>query len=594
MIPILGQAILFPIEADKSRMIKNIMVNARRKIWFWGVLATLTSLVPFVAFQLDPANHSLTYSLYDVSGDTVSTWAFVKAIIEGSVVPFVNMSLPQMAAPFGPLNLSEGFPMPEQLQFLVIKAFGFFSHDPIRVMNLYFLFGYLLTTAAFYTSAIWLGIRPAIAFGLSFAFTYLSYHLVRYHHLALSEYWVLAPAAAIVLKVLDGSLPRGKRTDFFIFGASLLITAWHSYYGYFFCGIYCVTWLIKHFRSVPKTWIRPLLFPVLGFLLAITASTANHFFAQRDTKDHPTSFKRSPSETRYYRLRLHSVLLPTPNHRIAPFAKVRDWYTKSENAIEGTDEAIGFLALAGLALGIVAFLRGFRKEKKPLLFHFGLTQLLILFFASSFGISFWVAALVSPTFRSVNRISPMLAAVCLFAVGTLLTQYLSTRKDRRKNELLATGFGIAIALFAIWDQVPEFRTPDEFRVMVDSARSFDQAIEARVEEGPVLQIPHQAFPEGGPVYGMPDYAHQFGPLFSSNTKWSYGAFKGTREYDFIKAAAENPTDLKGARLMGYAGIWIDRRGYPDRAKSIEAELEKALGKPPLVSLDESRSFFKID
>lgn len=568
------------------------------RFWVWGILAVFASLVPFYWFQLDPANHSLSYPLYDAVGDTIFHWTLVKAIMEGHIVPFVKMVLPQMAAPYGPLNLSEGFPFPEQLQLLVIKFFGYASNDPIQVQNLYFIFGYVLTSIAFYTSALWLSIRPALAFGLSISFTYIGYHLTRYHHLSLSQYWVLAPAAAMVLRTLEGTFPLPnpykRGSGFLLFLVSLVITAWHSYYGYFFCGMFGVAWLLKNFRSPIRVILKTLAPPALGFLLALGLSTANYVVASRDSTDLPTKFKRFAHETRYYRLRLHSVLLPAPHHRIPLLADIRARYTRSENAIEGTDEALGFLSIFGLFFGVFVFIRGLVKKKKSRFSHYGQAQILTLFFASSFGVSMWIATLISPTFRSVNRISPMLGAVCLFALGAGISRFLERYDGKKWGSTLTALIGVLIGVFAVWDQVPQFRIDPKISVELAAVKKFTHEVESLVGGGSVLQIPNQSFPEGGPVYQMPDYAHQVAALFSTKTNWSYGAFKGTQRLGKIFTVGENPTDVAAAKALGYTGVWIDRAGYPDHAATIEAALSRKVHRAPIISEDGRRSFFLYD
>jgi phosphoglycerol transferase len=569
------------------------MNSARKQIWTWGALAIFVSLIPFLLFQLDSTNRSLTYPLYDSTIDTLFSWTLAKAVIEGHIVPFLHMTLPRMGAPFGPLNLSLGFPIPEQLQFFVLKVFGFFEKNPIRLDNLYYLFGYVLTSAAFFGSAIWLRIRPAIAFGLSLAFTYLNFHLVRYHHLALSQYWVLAPAAAIILKVLDGSFPRTKGGDGALFGVALFIGLWQSYYGYFFCGMYSIAWIFRNFRDPLRAYARGLLPVILGFVLAIGLSTANHFVALRGSTDLPKQFQRLPGETKYYRFRWTLAVLPTPNHRIPAFAAAREHYWKARGGIEGTNESIGFLAVFGLILGLSAVYRRLRYKEKSLLLPAGVLMILTMVFSGAYGISVWIAYLVSPVFRCVNRISPMFAATCLFALGTAVGRYLSRFDEKKNAELITIAVGISLALFAVWDQVPVFHISRSQYVALDAARKFVHTVESEVGSGTVLQLPAPFFPERGKVYEMPDYAHLTGPLFSEQTKWSYGAFKGTRRFAEISAVAERPTDINEVKKLGYVGIWIDRSGYPDRGEAIENGLAKVLGHYPLVSDDGRRSFFKL-
>lgn len=563
----------------------------RRSVYLWGILTVLTSLVPFFLFQCEFSSRALSYPLYDSGGDNYFGWAMTRGVLDGNFIPFVKMNFPRMSAPFGPLSLSEGFPITEQLQFAVTRALGFFDRDPIRVQNLFYLLGYVLSSAAFFVSALWIGIRPALGFGLSFAFTYLNFHLIRYHHVALSHYWVLAPAAALILKVLQGKFGLSRRDARTAFFAALSITLWHSYYGYFFTVLYAVAWFLRNRRSPRGAYLRNIGFVLAGFVLALALSTANYAIARSASDDRPPKFERHAGDTRYYRLRLESILLPTGHHRIPAFAHLREHFYLSRGRIEGTDEAIGFTALAGFLIGIYAFVRKWRKKEDSVAADFGAFQLLILFFASNFGIAVWISYLVTPVFRSVNRISPMLAATALFTVGVVLERWLAKKNEKTRFREVAVA--LALAAFAIWDQVPPFRPAAEFATEIDSVRAFAKRIESEVGEGPVLQVPGQKFPESGPVVGMLDYSHIAGPLFSDRTRWSYGAYAGTRKFARISSAADQPLDVDAAKALGYRGIWIDRSGFvPGAAEALEKGLGEKLGRAPMVSSDGRRSFFR--
>jgi phosphoglycerol transferase len=45
--------------------------------------------------------------------------------------------------------------------------------------------------------------------------------------------------------------------------------------------------------------------------------------------------------------------------------------------------------------------------------------------------------------------------------------------------------------------------------------------------------------------------------------------------------------------MGYRGIHMDRRGYPDDGRAIETALKTALGVEPIVSLNGRDVFFTL-
>jgi 2-keto-3-deoxy-L-rhamnonate aldolase RhmA len=45
---------------------------------------------------------------------------------------------------------------------------------------------------------------------------------------------------------------------------------------------------------------------------------------------------------------------------------------------------------------------------------------------------------------------------------------------------------------------------------------------------------------------------------------------------------------------GFAGIYLDRRLYPDNGASLEQQLSTILGAPPMASVRSQLSFFSLD
>jgi phosphoglycerol transferase len=55
-----------------------------------------------------------------------------------------------------------------------------------------------------------------------------------------------------------------------------------------------------------------------------------------------------------------------------------------------------------------------------------------------------------------------------------------------------------------------------------------------------------------------------------------------------------PTVVGRARELGFRGVYVDRYGYGDGGAAVETELEKLLGRRPMVSADERLTFFPVD
>jgi phosphoglycerol transferase len=78
-------------------------------------------------------------------------------------------------------------------------------------------------------------------------------------------------------------------------------------------------------------------------------------------------------------------------------------------------------------------------------------------------------------------------------------------------------------------------------------------------------------------------------------RWRYGAIRGRDADAWARAVADTPIREMATTLAfaGFSGIYIDRAGYPDRARALETELVDALSTKPVVSADQRQSFFDL-
>ena len=89
-----------------------------------------------------------------------------------------------------------------------------------------------------------------------------------------------------------------------------------------------------------------------------------------------------------------------------------------------------------------------------------------------------------------------------------------------------------------------------------------------------------------PPYGMQDYDPFRGYLHSDTLRWSYGAMRG-RSGDWARQVVKLPTAkmLDAVTAVGFRGLWIDRRGYPNAAADVEEKVAALTGKEPVLSSD---------
>ena len=113
----------------------------------------------------------------------------------------------------------------------------------------------------------------------------------------------------------------------------------------------------------------------------------------------------------------------------------------------------------------------------------------------------------------------------------------------------------------------------------------------------VYQMPYVAYPEGMAWKGDDRYSILKPYLESSKLLFSRGGMKGREADHFYRALAQRSIDtqIAVARRLGFAGIYVDRTGYPkDRGAKILAQLTAELGTDAVTYRDDGRiAFFRL-
>jgi hypothetical protein len=138
---------------------------------------------------------------------------------------------------------------------------------------------------------------------------------------------------------------------------------------------------------------------------------------------------------------------------------------------------------------------------------------------------------------------------------------------------------LALAAFGVYEQLPK-RWPAEVRArMAADVRSdleFGPRLEAALPPGAmVFQLPILGFPEVTPPWRLVDY-ELFRPyLVTNGLKFSYGAAKLRSRSRWQRDLENQPIETVVRRLerYGFAALYINRKGYEDRAERLLGELE---------------------
>ncbi len=206
--------------------------------------------------------------------------------------------------------------------------------------------------------------------------------------------------------------------------------------------------------------------------------------------------------------------------------------------------------------------------------------------------------LVFAQIRCYNRLSIYIAMFSLFAAALLLDRFAAWWLAAGRSKWQLTTLLSRSSRLGIIDEAGRGRVPDYAGLKADfeNDAEFVRRIEAAVPTGSmVFQLPYFPFPEAPHIVELGDY-EEFRPYFHSRSlRWSYGAMKGRNDDKWQSEVAERSREefVQAIAERGFAGIYIDRLGYADRAAALEAELTDILGQPPLVSGNIRMSFFPL-
>ena len=554
--------------------------------------------------------------LYVSDGLMNATW--IKGMIENGW--FIHNSF--VGAPTG-LNMLD-FPMPDNLHFAVMKLISLFSGDYAVVMNLYYLATFPLTAISSLFVFRRLRISYPVAAVGSLLFTFLPYHLLRGEgHLALAGIYVIPLSLLMVIRVLSPTPPLvkqveggkgnpgGEAYDFWSLRTlgfaviAVLIASAGVYYAFFtifflfVAGVYAAA-IHRSFRRLAVAGI------IIAVIFAgLLANLSPNLLYQLENGKNEEVGQRSASMSITLGMTLSQLVMPVPEHRLAPLREIRAEFDKEIGFYvnENTWVSLGFIGSLGfvLSLGWLLYAKGRGRYRDDRRFHMldsvGVLNLLGILLATMGGISLLVAFFITPQIRAYNRLSVFIGFLSilfvLLVIELLRKKYVSTGVHR----LLFFGL-LAVVLFGgVLDQTTSAMVPAYHanKAAFASDEEFIQRIEASLPgNSSVFQLPFMPFPESFPVNQMQNLDHFRAYLHSRTIHWSYGAM-AWRDDAWQKEVSAMPAGEMVMELYraGFRGIYINRAGYADSAYQLEKELEDVLKTEPIGNSDNTLIFFDM-
>jgi hypothetical protein len=508
------------------------------------------------------------------------------------------------------------FPMPDAVNFAIIKLLTVFSSNYAVVLNLFFLltFPLVTVTALYVLRHFGLGYPASLLASLLYTFT--PYHFIRnVHHLLQSTYYTVPLVVMVVVWVMSGDLfgknskskpaqpiYRSKR-----FIAALVIcfiassVGW-GYYAFFACFFLLVAgiWRSVQTRKARDFVGASILIAVISFGLFLNLLPNIYYIRHHGNTG---MSQRVPAEAEAYGLKIAQLVLPINDHRVHALAGLKAKYNNAPLTNENQASTLGLFATVGFLFLIVwLFVRRRNPDREhahdSLLNNLSLLNVSAILLATIGGFGSIVALVIFPQIRSYNRISIFIAFFAVTAVAIVLDRVQQSSFGVKAHPaLMGVIFTILLAVGVLDQTNPGFIHLYEIgRADFDVGREFVQQIESRLPENAmVFQLPYVRFPEAGDRLGMADYEHFKAYLHSKRLRWSYGSIRGRQGDRWEQNVTGLRTDemIESLSLAGFSGIYVDRKAYADGGKNIEAELTNALRITPMVSRDNKLAFFDL-
>jgi phosphoglycerol transferase len=573
----------------------------RRALGGYVLAAGLAVVLAFLLLHLWGVNLRVPF---DYRGDALFFGMLVKSLVDGGWY----LTNAHLGAP-GVLELHD-FPLSDAFHLGVLRLMTVFSRDWALVFNLYYLAGFPLIALS--ALAVFRHFRiayaPALACSLLYAFSGPRL-LTGESHLFLAMFYELPLGILVALWVMSpspplggwgvGSRPVGRRRVPLALAICALTATTGIYYAFFVGVLIFLGGLVAAVdrRRPANALAGALLTASIVAVLALQAAPTVLYRARHGSN--PQVAERSPQESEIFGMRIARLLLPVDGHRIEALRLLKERSDRASALPRGESTeiglgaigSIGFLILLGTSL--VRPRRGRPRHRLGLGLGLGprlrllralaSLNLLALLVATTGGFGYLMALLVTPAIRTYARMSVVVAFLSLFAVALTLDRLCAGRR-RRVGWLLS----LAVAAVGLFDQV----TPAAVRwySVIAAQYGIDAAFVQRLEErlpagAMIFELPYLRCPEAETVPGarVVDYDPLRLYLHATTLRWSYPTVQNRPTDAWTGTVAQEPPAalVETVSAAGFAGVLVDRYGYPDSGVELESALGARLGAPLL-------------
>ena len=511
----------------------------------------------------------------DYVGDAHEILARIKAASEGDTWPLTPQVVERLGAPFG--AHWNGYPTPDKPLMLLLgglaNAFGLFA-----AANAGLLLAQISAALAFYFTARWLRCRWewAWAGALLFAYTYHTFHRGLAHFSFVFTWTVPLGLLAVWL------VAQSKRLEWRSPGAVLCLGAAAALgvsnpYNLLFWGQLLGWALIAQWFGARRR---------VNLMIGATAgavAVAAFFLCHAETwiyvqePEGVPLLARNYGGTERYALKPLEMFIPPQYHRLDELAAFGDRYKRwSDWRGEDYMPYLGLVGIVGMVWLVAACVRRLLLRRAPP--GQALAAGWLLAYSTVGGLTNVLAFFVGfQIFRATNRAAIFISALVLVFLVVRLSRLTASWAPQWR---LAAA--LVVAAVGVFDQLPR-RWPQEVyqRMAADVASDvkLGRELEAALpDRAMIFQIPVLGFPEVTPPFRLVDYEHFRPYLTTEKLLFSYGAAKFRARSRWQRDLENLPIETLVRRLEGYgfAALYLNRKGYEDRAEKILGDLT-ALG-----------------
>lgn len=502
-------------------------------------------------------------------GDSHFILGLIKAASEGDIPPFWSKIVRRLGAPYA-ANWND-YPMFDELLFfffgMLARVFGL-----IKAANLAMLLGNVTSAVAFYWCCRLFRFRRewAWAGAILFAFTYFT-SFRGFGHLTLG-YVYTVPLALVCSWIVGGSrrIRWGDKFCWLCLIVSVLIGVSNPYTLYMFGQLLCLGILIQLATRRRK---QNLLIGAVSLALAgafFVVMNLDTLFYQLAHGWNPDPMHRHYYESELFALKIIELVTPPPNHHSGLLAAIGQRYaTEARPQGEVFAPYLGLIGFIGIVwIAVEVFRLALNRRRRRISVH-GLQALWILLYSTVGGLNCILALAGMTIFRCANRFSIFLSALGLLFLVSRLS--VLSRRWQPQVRVLVAGLAVVVGLY---DELPRGTTDSDVEGVarfVEADRDFTQKMETALPPGAmVFELPVMIFPEATPKHQLLAYELMRPYLFSKTLRFSYGDDKGRPRGNWQWELEKLPPQQIATTLekYGFAAIYLNRRGFPDRGEAL--------------------------